>query len=293
MANHLIIGAGPTGSATARMLADAGDPVTLVSRSGRGPRHPRITLRAADAADARALVPLAAGAATIFDCAMPRYDRWVEEFPPLHAAALAATVASGAALITVSNVYPYGRAQPFRESSPIAPISAKGRVRAQMWRDALASGARVCEVRASDYLGPGALSLFTLMMLPALRAGAPASMPADLDAQHSWTFTDDVARTLVAAARSGASWRRAWHVPSSTVSVRELAGHFAARAQVTRMSREQFAAIAAGDSIAAAATEMLYLFEEPAILDTAETERELGVHATPLEEVVRATLAAP
>lgn len=290
MAKHLVIGAGPTGSATARMLAEAGDHVTLVSRSGRGPSHARITLRAAEAADANALVPLAGGAATIFDCAMPRYDRWVEEFPPLHAAALAATLASGAALITVSNVYVYGRVQPFRESSPFAPISTNGRVRAQMWQDALASGARVSEVRASDYLGPGAASLFTLMMLPALRAGGPASMPADLDAPHSWTFTDDVARTLIAAARSDASWGRAWHVPSSTASVCELSARFAPRAQVTRMSRAQFDAVAAGDSIAAKVAEVLYLVEEPAIIDSAETERALGVRATPLEEVVRATL---
>jgi len=124
---------------------------------------------------------------------------------------------SGADLVTLSNVYGYGRVKgPFTESLPLAPHTVKGCVRAAMWETARAGGARATEVRASDFLGHGAGSLFTLMLLPRILRGEAASYHGDLDAAHSWTYTRDVARTLVAVAQSDLSWGRAWHVPSNT-----------------------------------------------------------------------------
>jgi hypothetical protein len=79
------------------------------------------------------------------------------------------------------------------------------RVRAQIWRAALAAHragwARVTEVRASDYVGRGAVSPFTLMAAPQVLASQPARIPADVDVPHGWTYTGGVARTLVAAHR--------------------------------------------------------------------------------------------
>ena len=47
---HVIVGAGATGSATARQLAEAGVSVRIITRSGSGPLHPNIERIAADAA---------------------------------------------------------------------------------------------------------------------------------------------------------------------------------------------------------------------------------------------------
>lgn len=294
MTHHLVLGAGPTGVATARLLADSGDIVTLASRSGKGPIHPRISLASVDASVLTSLVPLARGAATIFQCAMPRYDRWTEEFPPIQAAAIHAAVTSGAALVTLGNVYVYGPCVgAFDEHTPLAPNSDKGRVRTAMWRAALESGARVTEVRASDFLGAGAMSLFTILVLPALVAGAAPSYPGDLDAPHPWSFIDDVARTLVAAARNDASWGRAWHVPSRSASVREVHQRFVtignyAAVPITQMPRS---VLEQGDSLSQAVVEMLYLMDSAVVLDASETERVLGVNAAPLDVAVRSTLA--
>ena len=49
---HVVVGAGPVGTATAGLLADAGHAVRVVTRSGSGPRRPGVELVAADAADA-------------------------------------------------------------------------------------------------------------------------------------------------------------------------------------------------------------------------------------------------
>ena len=48
---HVVVGAGPVGLATARLLAEQGREVVLVSRSGSGPEVRDVRREAADAAD--------------------------------------------------------------------------------------------------------------------------------------------------------------------------------------------------------------------------------------------------
>jgi nucleoside-diphosphate-sugar epimerase len=177
----------------------------------------------------------------------------------------------------------------------MAPHTIKGRVRAAMWEAARAGRARATEVRASDYLGHGAASHFTLMVLPSIVHGEVASFHGDLDAMHSWTFTQDVARALVAASVSDASWGRAWHVPSNVASVRELSASAARLAgapapTLNRMSGAELDALATTDSIIRELVEMIYLVDRPCVLDSTETQHALGVAATPLEDVLRDTL---
>ncbi|SNY80279.1 Saccharopine dehydrogenase NADP binding domain-containing protein [Nocardia amikacinitolerans] len=183
MSSHVVIGAGATGSATARLLADSGDRVRLVTRSGSGPVHERIERVAADATDAARLTELTRGAATLFNCAAPPYDRWPTDFPPLAAALLAAAERTGADYVMLGNTYGYGPVDgPVTAELPMAATSAKGLVRARMWHDARAAyeagRVRVTEVRANDFLGAHAYSPFTLMVggrcWPDRRLGGPA-----------------------------------------------------------------------------------------------------------------------
>lgn len=298
----VVVGAGATGVPTALLLAEAGHRVRLVSRRGTGPDHPGVETVRADAADTAALIGIARGAQTLYNCAMPPYDRWPELWPPLAGSLLAAASRTGADYVMVGNAYGYGPVDgPMTEDLPLAATTAKGRVRARMWQDAQAANdagrVRVTEVRAHDFLGPGAVSYYSLTVQPAVLAGADATFfPADLDAPHSWTYTVDTARTAVAAGESEASWGRAWHVPSTAdVSLRRLTGILAGAAgtepALVAMTREQFAALAQADPVVAEVAEMLYMVERPAVLDSAETRRLLAVAATPLADVVAEIVA--
>lgn len=297
MSMHVVIGAGATGSATARLLADTGEQVRLITRRGSGPVHERIERVAADATDIARLTESTRGAVALFHCAMPAYDRWPTDFPPLAAAALAAAERTGADYIMLGNTYGYGHTDtPLTEDLPMAATSVKGRVRAQMWSDARAAydagRVRVTEVRASDFLGAGAYSPFTLMIGAHVLAGSPAAYPGDLDARHSWTYTGDAARTLVAAARHEQSWGRAWHVPStSEAPVRELAARLAAAAGVpdprlNAMTKAELEEIGRSDSVMAEIPEMLYLYDRPNILDASFTMKALDVAPTPVDDVL-------
>jgi nucleoside-diphosphate-sugar epimerase len=298
MSLNVIVGAGATGIPAALQLAESGDQVRLVSRRGSGPQHPNIELVRADATDTAQLAEVARGAATLYNCAMPPYDQWPAMWPPLAASLLAAAERTGADYVMVGNAYGYGPVDgPMTEDLPLVATTSKGRVRAQMWRDAKAAydagRVRATEVRAHDFLGPGAVSYYTLTIQPAVLAGEKATFfPADLDAPHSWSYTVDTARTVVAAAGCEESWGRAWHVPSTAdISVRELTRLIAEAigkgpADLDAMTKEDLAVLAASDSMLAEVVEMLYMIQRPAVLDSGETRRVLGVQATPVDEVV-------
>ncbi|HEX8661012.1 MAG TPA: NAD-dependent epimerase/dehydratase family protein [Brevundimonas sp.] len=298
MVLDVVVGAGPVGRETARLLAASGSEVRLVSRTGNAPPAPGISGVSLDGRDASALAEISRGARTIHMCAMAPYTSWPTDFPPIMEGVAGAAERVGARLIVLGNVYGYGQAatSPLKASSPLAPTSVKGEVRTRMWERARNGPAPAIEVRGSDYLGRGAGSLFTLMALPSILAGREVVLPADLDAVHAWTFTGDAARTLVAAAAHEGEWNRAFHVPSHHLSIRDLTARFCDLAGVKRttlraLTRAELEAQAAADPFMREIAEMAYLFYEPCVLDPSDTERLLGVGRSPLDAIISDTLA--
>ncbi|NBH04399.1 NAD-dependent epimerase/dehydratase family protein [Amycolatopsis sp. SID8362] len=298
MSVAVVVGAGGTGAATATLLAEAGHEVRLVTRRGTGPAHPGITRVAADASDAGRLTELSAGARTLINCAAPPYHRWAAEFPPLAAAVLKAAEAVGADYVLLDNLYGYGQVeQPMTEETPLAPTSRKGAVRARLWNDALAAHragrVRVTTVRAGDFVGAGAVSVFTLTVAPKVLAGKPVLAPAALDLPHSWTGTRDAARALVAVSRDDRAWGRVWHAPTNrALSVRELVNRFAAVARVPEpklRAMPMWLLKAAGltSPMIRELPEMQYQFRRPFILDSSHTERTFDLEPTPLDDLLR------
>ena len=176
-ARHLVLGAGSVGTAVAELLAADGAEVVVLTRSGAGPDRPGVDRIRGDAGDAAAVTAAARGAAVIYNCVNPPYDRWVQAWPPIAAALLAAAESSGAVLAVAANLYPYGPVtEPMREGQPDRPAGPKARVRAEMTAQMLArhqaGRIRAVEVRASDYIGAGDQSVLDRVLARAL-AGRP------------------------------------------------------------------------------------------------------------------------
>lgn len=310
MSLHVIIGSGPVGAATARLLAARGDQIRVVTRRGTGPQDRAIERVAADARDAAALREAASGATAIYNCAAPAYWSWQAEFPPLWESVLAAAEATDAVLVSASNLYAYAPTEgPITEDLPLTATTAKGQVRAQMWRDALtrhrAGRIRVTEARASDYIGAGALSWLTETVLKPVAAGKRAMVPADLDAPHAWTYIGDVARTLVALADDDRAWGKAWHVPSEpATSVREIAARASSlagapppRLSVMPNSMMRLAGLLApiGGGTAKFVRELqevAYQRHAPWLLDSSAASATFGLKPTPLDNALRETMAS-
>lgn len=295
MALHVIVGAGAVGTAAAVLLAGRGEDVRLVSRRGAGPDHPHIERVASDATDAGRLSDLAAGAVALYNCASPLYHRWLTDWPPLAAALLTAAEHSSAVLATTSNLYGYGPGH--ERITPQTPLSAthpKLRLRAQMWRDALAAHQagriRATEVRGSDYLE--ANSIFSFVGAPLL-AGRRAYLPVPVNVPHSWTSIADVARTLVTVAADERGWGEAWLVPTNApLTISQLARRFTEvmGAPEPKLSVAPYPVLWSMGLFSPMMRELRttrYQFTRPFVLDSTSTERTFGLVPSDLDETLK------
>lgn len=306
MTRSLIIGAGPVGTALVHRLLPAGEDVTVVTRTGGGPEHPYVERLALDASDRDALAAAAAGASVIYNCANPAsYQRWDQEWPPLAASILHAAEASGAVLVTVSNLYGYGPVDgPITHDTLLAPSDRKGEIRARMWQEALAAHeagrVRVSEARASDYLGPTVSTANGLLAMYAentLRSRT-AFVFGDPDQPHSWTAVDDIAETLATLGRDERAWGSAWLVPTNPpASVREVLTELgrhggAGEPSLRRVPRWILRAGGVAIPVVREVNGILYQFERPFVLDATRTTQTFGLEPSPWRPLLRSTARA-
>lgn len=305
MGRFVVLGAGAIGQGTARELAAAGHEVTVVSRSGRGPRVEGVRAVAADAADVETLTQLASGAAAVVNALNPSsYSAWERDWPPLAASALTAAERTGAGLVTVSNLYAYGLVDgPMREDHPLRPAGRKGEIRAQMWLSALeahqAGRVRATELRASDYTGPGvgAQSVLNSMVIGPTVKGRPVWLVmGGPDVPHTWTNVLDTARLAAVLATDDRSWGHAWHVPSAAPrtaqevvdDVAQICGR--APKRVHGIPRSAVTALGAVVPLLKELRETRHQFERPFVLDSSHTQGVFGLRPTPWEQTVKETV---
>lgn len=300
---HLVVGAGEVGSATALLLAEAGRPVVIVTRSGAGPDHPGIRRVAADASSVDALLAAEPHAVVVYNCVNPPYDQWVTLWPPMAQAFLEYAERTGAVLATVSNLYGYGPVDvPMSEALPLAATGTKARVRVQMWQEAKAANdagrIRATEVRGSDYICPGAASMFGDRGMPRILKGKSPQLLGDIDQPHTWTAPIDGARTLITVGNDPRGWGRAWHVPSNAPrSAREVVDDLAAAAGVGPVKSSAVPGVLMSvlglfQPVIRELKETDYQRERPYLLDDTAARTTFDLEPTPWEVIIDGVVAA-
>ncbi|MGY1837760.1 MULTISPECIES: NAD-dependent epimerase/dehydratase family protein [unclassified Modestobacter] len=303
MARHVVVGKGPVGSTTARLLAEQGHEVVVLSRSG-GPGTDAVRHVAVDAADAEALVRAVGRADVLYNAVNPpSYTTWTRDWPPMATALLTAAERSGAGLVIMGNLYGYGRPSgPMKPEMPLAATDVKGRLRARMWADALAAQQagrlRATEARASDFVGPGvpAAQSHLIRQLDTLRRGRRAWVIGDPDVPRSWTNVPDAAATLITLGADDRSWGRAWHVPSSAPRSQRQALSDLARAmgappaKVTGTPWPVLRAAGLAVPLMREIAAIRHQWDQEFVLDATGTTDTFGLTATPWDDVVRATV---
>ncbi len=298
--SSVVIGAGLVGSALVRELVARGEEVTVATRTGTVMSGASAV--AVDAKDSTALARVTASATTVYLCTNPPYHRWSLDWPPVGDAVVRA--AAGRDLVAMGNLYSYGRAaMPMTEHSPESTTETKGLVRKALWASFRAAhergDLRAVEVRASDYVGPGATATAHLgarFFVPAI-AGRRVNVVGDPAAAHSWAYLPDIARTLVAASDHRGDWGRVWHVPSASEASRvEIAAwigeHYGTTPTVRGYPDALLRALGWFSPMMREVRASSYQFTAPFISDSTETRRELEVRATPWDEVLEVTAAS-
>jgi nucleoside-diphosphate-sugar epimerase len=300
---HVVVGAGPVGLATARLLAAQGHEVLLVSRSGAGPQVAGLRREGADVADADRLCRLADGAAALYNCVNPpSYTVWPEFWPPVAAAFLTAAEKTGAVLVTAAALYPYGPVDgSMVEGLPDAATTKKSQIRARMWAEArrahVEGRLRAVEVRGSDYVGPGVSTAtgHIARVAGAALEGKTVRVFGRPDVPHSFTDVRDMARALARVAQEPAAWGRVWHAPTNPPRTQtEVLGDVAASVGRTigKVKPMPHVLLSVGGALVPVLRELReteYQFTAPYVLDSSAIEAAFGLAPTPWDEVCRAT----
>ncbi|GAB3267024.1 NAD-dependent epimerase/dehydratase family protein [Kineosporia babensis] len=300
---HFIVGAGPVGRHLAALLVERGHEVVVATRSGRDTGIDGVHHVAIDAADAEALTSESKGAAVLYNCANPTdYTRWAREWPPLAASMIVAAERTGAVYAATENLYAYGPVDvPMHEGLPEIATDSKGALRARLWaqtRKAHNDGRiRAVQVRGSDYIGPGVGANGHLSrVLPKALEGKNVTVIGSPDQPHTFTYVNDVARTLAAAAADPTAYGRSWHVPSNAPRTQRqaltdlLATAGRPPVKIRGLPPILLRTLGLVSPLMREVADMSYQWTRPYVLDDSAARQHFGLEPTPWEEICRRSI---
>jgi nucleoside-diphosphate-sugar epimerase len=304
--NHVILGTGAIGRAIAEELVRRGKSVRMVNRSGKLTEAPAgVEVVACDLYNPTKVREVTQGAQVVYQASQPNYNEWNTKFLLLQQAIIDGLTDSGAKLVIVENLYMYGatNSTPMTEDMPHNAHTRKGKTRSQMSNAAFeahrAGKLRVTAGRGSDFFGPWGLPTAAMgerTFYPMLQ-GKAANLVGNIDVPHTHTYIPDFGKALVILGARGEADGQAWHVPNDNprISQREMAKMIAEEMgiplKVSAMGKTMMWFGGLFIPEAKESVEMMYEFEQPFIIDSSKFEKTFGMHATPMREAIKETVA--
>ncbi|MFW0775989.1 NAD-dependent epimerase/dehydratase family protein [Paenarthrobacter nitroguajacolicus] len=299
---YIVTGAGPVGYTVAEQLAEQGHEVRVLTRSGSGPDHPLVERMRVDASDPDQLARAVGGASAVFHCihgSAYRAAAWAAELPQAEQVVMDAAAAAGVVVVFPESLYSYSKPdQVMTESSPREASGGKRGIRVQLLKAREAHKANTVSVVAGDFYGPQVkMAHAGERMVPLVLAGKQIQAIGSADQPHSFTYVPDLAAAMIAAALKPGLWNSVLHAPTGQpMTQREVAEAYAdaAGVSVPKVSAVpgwvlRVAGVFSIDMRELA--EMLYQFERPFVMDSAASQRILGLQPTPLVDAAAATVS--
>lgn len=290
---HVVLGAGQIGPRVAELLLERGHDVRIARKSAAPSRVPGLTTIALDVRDAAAVAKATEGAAVVYHCVNPAYHQWHELLLPMTRGIAEGTKRSGARLVALDNLYMYGDTSLMNEASKVAPVSKKGRLRAEAADVLLEAGAVIG--RAADFFGPDApLSTLGEHFWKRVLAGKSAQLFGDPDQVHTYSFTPDVARGLVALGSRDVE-PGIWMLPvqpaeTTRALVARFAAHLGEPIAISPVPTWGLRVIGLFDATMRELAEMTYQWKQPYVVDDARFRAAFGLAPTAWDDAVRATV---
>jgi nucleoside-diphosphate-sugar epimerase len=287
------------------LAANNTEPIRLVSR------NPKLVAGAAEtaAADLSNLddtVRAVSGSRLVFLVVGLKYDItvWRTLWPPIMRNAIEAAKRAGARLVFFDNVYMYGKVDgAMTEETPFRPCSKKGEIRAEIATallNEMRSGSLSALIaRSADFYGPHARTgIPNVLVFDKFAKSAKAMWLANDSVKHSFTFTQDAARSLVVLAESETAWNQTWHVPTAPdpptgKQFIELAANaFGTQPRYQVLSRPMVWLAGRFDSTVRELHEMLYQYEFDYVFDSSKFTKAFGFRPALYPEGIRRTAEA-
>jgi len=218
---HTVLGAtGASGQAVLTQLTKTQVPVRAVTRSSELPGYDTVH---GDLIDPDAAREAVAGSTHVYLCVgLPyRFDVWLHDWPLIMDNVVHACAQTGASLHFLDNVYMYGPPPlpvPFDEKTSQEPSSKKGVIRKAV-ADRLLEAFAKKEVtgtiaRSADFYGPGtANSMLYVVFLERMLQGKAPQFLGPPNQPHTYGYTVDNARAMIALAGQPDTYGEVWHLP--------------------------------------------------------------------------------
>ena len=276
---HVVLGAfGATGQAVVKALISRNLKVRAVERRKTIPKIETVN---ADLLNLDQTVNAIKGATHVYLCVGIKYSSkvWMDEWPIIMENVISSCETANAKLIFFDNVYMYGPSPLkvlFDESNTQTPVSQKGTVRkkiADKLIEAHNSG-RVKAVigRSADFYGPNAVNspFYIALLQRILLNKAPQSL-GEINIKHTYSYSLDNGRALVALALDENTYGQVWHLPvSEPITIEEVVVKFNeilhTNFNVLMMPRFLLGIMGIFNPPIKEIKEMLYQFDEPYIM---------------------------
>jgi nucleoside-diphosphate-sugar epimerase len=298
---HVVLGGtGAVGRGVILELKNRKLPVRAVERSKKVPGVDTIH---ADLLNPAQTEKALEGATHAYLCVGIPYSSktWKAEWPVVMKNVIDACAKVNAKLIFLDNIYMYGPAPlsvPFNESHPQNPSSKKGKVRKQI-ADTLLEAHRAGKVKAvigrsADFYGPMSVnSMFYTVFLENMLKKKDPQWIGGADVKHTYAYSLDNGRALVALATDESTYGQVWHLPVNTpVTPDKIAGIFnlvlGTKYTIQYMPRTLLRILSLFVPILKEVKEMGYQFTQDYVLSWDKFHEHFpGFQVTPYEEGIR------
>jgi nucleoside-diphosphate-sugar epimerase len=305
----LVLGAtGGIGGEVAKLLLTRGWNVRALHRNPdalpAGRKTSGLHWLRGDAMSATDVAKAAAGVSVIVHAVNPPgYRNWGKLVLPMLDNTIAAAQANGARIVLPGTVYNFGPdvLPDLHEDSPQNPITAKGKIRAEMerrLRAAASAGCKVLIVRAGDFFGPAAANNWFSQGF-VTPGQSTITCPGAPGIGHQWAYLPDVAETMTrllersSELESFAAFHMEGHWDADGTqmidAIRRNAGDPAIK--VARLPWTLMRLLSPFVPLFRELAEVRYLWNMPVRMDNRHLISVLGAEPhTPLDAAVRSTL---
>lgn len=299
---HVVLGAGQIGTRLSEILLTRGHRVRQVRRGQAGPQRRGLEWASGDITDLRFAEEVGRGAAVVYDCMNPLYHQWPDLLLPIAEGGIRAASSSGSRLVALDCLYMYGKPNgPMTERTPMAPSSKKGELRVKLAERRLAAHrggeAEVTIGRASDFFGANLpYSYFSERFFERIIKGRSAEAFGDPDLPHSYTYADDVARSLAILGDRKEAAGEVFLLPTPAAEttrtlMQKVGAALGLDVNVSRVPSWVVRAIGLVSPMMREMHEMIYQWEVPFVVDDTKFRTTFGVEATPLPQAIEETAA--
>lgn len=299
---HVILGAGQIAMLLADRLLGAGFRARLVRRGRPTETRANLSWAHGELRDRGFAEEATRGAAVVYQCSAPPYEKWLDELAALWGGGLHGASKARARYVVLDNMYLYGRVTsgPINEDAPIQPVSRKGELRARLAEEITAAHERgdvqATIGRASDFVGPAATIavIFHEDFYRRALANRSAEVPGDPDQPHSFSYTPDVADALLTLGTRDEALGRVWHLPvlapqTTRAIVERMQRALAAPPRVDAVPDEVLEELGQQMPVIRELVEMTYLYKGPFVVDDRRFRAAFGRRATSTDVAIDMT----